>query len=264
MPRLKPVGQAVTEALQFSRRLEARRGDIKTFELQRLARMACPYDNNRLLYLAKEMLVAEIERNFERFDAAASEMLAHPIGWDLAANMAIISMYAFNPDVSLQLARCALEARPDSEELIEFLSDSAWFCGDLALCRELRERIERLGGEMDKGLVDEEARRILADADVPLESYRQMVHGLHALVREHLAGAMNIHVEYYFDTARHEDGSESIVLEVLSNLDEDALDALDDAVLEYSSDINRWGLDLSRVSTLLVRDLPVDHSQGAA
>lgn len=264
MPMLKPVGQALSEALEFSMRLEDRRGDIQPFEIRRLERMAYPKEGNHLMYLVKEMLVAEMSRDFERFDKAAQNFLSQSVSWNVTANMSVTALFAFSPEMALTMARRAIEMSPGNGEAINFASDIAWFAGDLPLCTELRKRHERLGEEMDKKLTDQDTRRILAGAGVTESAYKDLVTGLHALLREHLSGAMRDRVKLHFDTQQHEDGSEGLVLEVLSDMDDERLDALDDAVLEYGSDTERWGYDLCRITTFLVRDLPQSSAEGAA
>ncbi|UBU49812.1 hypothetical protein LCW13_06030 [Cobetia amphilecti] len=261
---LNPVGQAISEAMKFSMRLEERRGSIQSFDIRRLESMACPQKGNYLMYLSKEMLVAEICRDFERFDKAAQSFLSQSVSWELAANMSMTALFAFSPDMAKMMARRALDMAPGNGEVISFASDIAWFAGDLPLCTELRKRHERLGEEMDKKLTDQDTRRILEDAGVTEGEYQDLVAGLHALLREHLSGAMRDRVRLHFDTQHHEDGSEGLVLEVLSDMDDERLDALDDAVLEYGSDTGRWGYDLCRITTFLVRDLPQSSAEGAA
>ncbi|MGM0987924.1 MAG: hypothetical protein ACQEXI_13205 [Pseudomonadota bacterium] len=100
--------------MQLSSRLEERRGSLGKFDLRRLAHMACPQESNYQLHLAREMLVAEIERDFERFDRAAGHFLSQAVGWSLAANMSTIALFSFNPHVSLQLSRRALDMQRDS------------------------------------------------------------------------------------------------------------------------------------------------------
>ncbi|MDL4862968.1 hypothetical protein NPJ88_011535 [Halomonas elongata] len=260
MPRVKPVGQTLTEAFDYSIRLEGRRGDLKDFELRRLEQLAYPKEGNYLLYLAKEMLVAEIERDYERFDKAADRFLQNGASDDLLINMSSITLFALNPGLALALVRRLIELYPDHTEGFKLIAECAWFAGDLPLCAELRERIERLGGEMEKDLRDEEATRVLSEAGVALEHYRDYVHGLHDIVRNHLTGHRDARLELDFEVTQHEDGHEGIVLQVFSNLESEHLDRLDDDFLEHACSPEAIDSGVSDVVTVLVRDIPVQEA----
>lgn len=111
---------------------------------------------------------------------------------------------------------------------------------------------------------DAKVRSILSDASVPVEHYTRYIDNIHGVVREHLAYQRNVKVELLIGIAAHEDGSESIVFEVMTDEDEDQLDALDDKMLEMSVEDDNMNPDLRRVMTCLVRDMREYPAEPAA
>lgn len=264
MPRPKPIGETLSEALNFSIHLEERRGDLTPFELKRLEALAYPKEGNYFQYLVKEMLVAETKRDYERFDAAADRFLENAVPGDLLVNMSSSALFALSPrHVSAMIRRLATEC-PDWLEGLMLVQSAAFFVGDLGLSNELRERIARLGGEMEQEVRDVQAGRILAAAGIEPDSYHGFVQGVYALVRKYVSEQYNTRLVLDVTTQLHEDGHESIVYQVFSSLEDEQLDRLDDELLEYASSPEAVESGVPNVVTVLVRDMPAFQAEGAA
>ncbi|RCV87494.1 hypothetical protein [Billgrantia montanilacus] len=264
MPRPKPVGQALQEAINYSIRLEEERADLTDFQIARLARLACPSPGNYLLHLVKEMLVAEMERDFKRFDQAAERFLASRVTDDLLINMSSTALFAHSPGAAVTMLRRLMNDYPDRLDGFVWAVEVAWFVGDLELCVELRERVERLGGSMERDGRDLEAIRVLSEAGVSLDSYRAYLEGVHSLIRQHVEGRRDVRVVLNFGTTQHEDGYEGVILEIKSDLEEAALDRLDDDLLVYAGSNEAIESGVSNAVTILVRDLPEHRSERVA
>lgn len=264
MPRPKPIGETLAEALDFSVRLEERRGSLTLFELTRLERLAYPKEGSYLQYLIKEMLVAETKRDYERFDSAADRFLETKVPSELLVNMSSSALLALSPRHVSAIIRKLLNECPNWLEGLTLVQPATLFAGDLRLFNDLRERAARLGGEMEQDDRSVQVERVLAAAGVDPDSYHGFVQGINALLRKYVSKRHNTRLILDVTTQLHEDGHEGIVYEIFLGLEDEQLDRLDDELLEYASSPEVIESGVPNVVTVLVRDMPALQTEGAA
>ncbi|GEK50896.1 hypothetical protein HVE01_16170 [Vreelandella venusta] len=251
----KTVAQKLNEAFDYSVRLEARRASLSDFEILRLKRLLTGFEGNALLSSVADMLVAEIERDFEKFDSALSVFLSNNPSFDLMCSIASTSQFAFHPRAASDLMRNCFEIAPDDLEFHYGFTRVAWFSGNLQLCAEMIERRLKLGGLlMPLDTVARKASSVLENFQVPASLFEQMVHEVHSKIRYSVSHKRDVSIELNLDVEEHEDGSNNIVLEIFSDQDEDSLDLLDEEMSGLISDVEKWGYDLPRIMSILVRD----------
>ncbi|SDL77549.1 hypothetical protein SAMN05661010_02513 [Modicisalibacter muralis] len=256
MPQAKTVTDALQEAMNLSEELERRRPSISPFDVRRLERMANPKGGNRLAFLVKEVLVGEITRDFNRAYDAVEHIVAEPTDPWVFPPIASLAMLCFNPTLSLTVVRKALPMHISNAVDLERLMQGAWFSGDLGLCHEIDQKLRAAKGEMAQDYRIEEMVGILDEAGVSMEEYRDYVAGFHLVLRKHYSGQAHNRISLGFDALRHEDGQRSIVFQVFSDLDDEALDRLDDDLMERQSDPSAVKDNLASVVSYLVRDMP--------
>lgn len=264
MPRPKTVADKLNEVFRYSVSLESKRGNLSDFEIRRLESMIGPVNGNRLLLTIKQLLVAEIQRDFEAFDAALEDFESANAPFPMVPSIASQALFAFNPEAASQLMHRSFEMAPDDLEFLSRFAKVAWFSGDLDLCRQMILRRERLGGEvvsLDRRAL--ETGVVLADANITTELYQSLIKGVNQNLRNRLAGERDVNVQMEIEVDAHEDGSSGIVVQIFSDMEEERLDQLDDDMHKLISDTDTWGYDLPRVVSILVRDIvPTDELEG--
>lgn len=259
MVQPKPIEDVIGQALQYSLRLEDRRGELTDFEVKRLAHEISSAGNNAMVTALHDVLVGEIERDFQKLDTAAEQVFSMPAGPGLFANIGNLVLFAFNPELASAMSRHAFELDSESPELLEHLLLNAWYSGDMQLCQEIYHRMKVLQVDLDKveHFQFEYTFSVLERSGVPISEYREAIVGLHSIIRPYVAGKRNVRVLLNFEPVNHEDGYEGIVAEVsFDGLEEEILDHLDDSLLDWTADPERVSPELSRVVTFLARDIP--------
>ncbi|RUR43373.1 hypothetical protein [Vreelandella populi] len=256
MKQAKTVAEQLNEAFAYSLRLEGRRGSLTDFEVTRLGTMLGGSKGNRLLVAVCDLLVSEIERDFDKFDIALSDFKAWNSNFDLACSIASTAQFAFNPlAASLLLGQC-FQIAPDDLGFHHGFTKIAWFSGDLTLCAQMIDVRTNLGDDaMPLDTKVEKAISVLNDAQVELALYQELIHGVHQKLREYVSFKRDVNISLDIDVDAYEDGSRGIVLQIFSDQDDEHLDQLDDDMTDLISDTDRWGVDLPRIMTILVRDL---------
>lgn len=259
MSQPQPIANVISQAIQHSLRLEQRRCLLTDFDVKRLAQEVSRAGNNALAAAVGNVLVGEMERDFPRVDAGAKRLMELGAAEELLVNLANTVLLAFNPALASTLSRQVVEQRGDSPQLLNHAMMNAWFTGDLALCRDAMQRLTALQAEyapLFNALEINRFIRLLDNAGVTLNEYRQAIRIFYATLRSHLAHKRNVRTVVHLESVIHEDGYEGIVVEImLAGLGSEKLDDLDDALLDVVSTPEQISLPLSHLMTFLVRDV---------
>lgn len=265
MPSTSKLAVALAEAFDLSEKLDKHRECVNELEVMRLQRMFKGHESNRAIGLMKKALVADIQRDYETFDASMQTLLqvATPDLWE---NLSSLALYAHNIGIAREFIQKAYRESPDSINSLAFLARNAWLSGDLPLFNELVFSVNRLGGKLeDNKFGSEEINRLLNDAGIAIDSYAKYIESVHSVIRRNLANRPKVNLRLNVEPVTHEDGSESIVCEIMTDLEDEDLERLDDDILEMTVDDSQTDESLRSVMSYMVRDIrPFQSSEVAS
>ncbi|WP_189445705.1 hypothetical protein [Salinicola rhizosphaerae] len=249
--------------MDYSIELESARGNLTQFQVNRLAQMVSKSGTGLCQTLIRDALVAEIERDYAAFDVAAERLIAHYPGESgMLLNMSNVALFTFDADIALKLLKLAMSGLSTDARALHHIAPVAWNCGDLELLMDVRRRLASMNGEsesMRQWRSDEAVVNVLDGSGVGLDEYRAYVRGFYKLVREHTANLMNTRVGIDIDAVTYEDGQGKVVLQVFADLDPEALEALDEALIDRDCDETEVSPQLAGIVSCLARDFPANR-----
>ncbi|OLO03334.1 hypothetical protein [Salinicola socius] len=261
MPQPLTRANAVTQILGELQRMEARRGCGDTLGDRRLQRSLASLDQSSESEVARRAIQAQWDRDFPAFDAAAEMLLDMD---DLSepgttyVNFALMCHYALNADLCARLNRRALQFNRSDQVFVETVARNAWHAGDIKISDQATARLGKLNAESYEELRDliQESSELLVLHGVTHDAFQQYVQCLFELIRGFVANKTDVRLVSGVDIEDYEDGHQELLVMFDLDLDDDTLDAIDEALLELRSDADRVNPALNKCVGVLVRDYP--------
>lgn len=269
MPKPQLRANAVSDALTELKRMEDRRGCYTQLDERRLYRELDKLDGSAESEVARAAIRAQWNRQFAEFDAAVMnllemENLSHP--GSLYVNFSLMSLRALNADLASQLNRKAFRANQTDPEFLIHVLRNSWYSGDLDTYQEIIDQLAKLKYDgLDELYAPlDTAKNALGRESLSYSEYQRHVQRISQLVRGFLVNRPEVYLLAGIEPETHEDGHEELVLEFDLGLDDDTLDAIDEALLELRSDADRVNPALNKCIGVLVRDYPQSVSAEAS
>ncbi|NWO54997.1 hypothetical protein DEJ73_01900 [Chromohalobacter salexigens] len=268
MPQPQLRANAISQVLTELKRMEERRGHTTQLDERRLQKSLASLDDSAESLVSSKAIQAQWNRDYEAFDSAVAAMLelddlSRP--HSLYVNFALMSIHALNPLLSSRLNHAAFRAEQRQPKFLRHVLRNAWHVADLELYEEVISQLGRLNADDYEELYEplQASRDLLDHHGVTPAELQQHIQRVFELIRGFLTNRVDAYLGFGLEPETYDDGHQELVLEFELGVDDDTLDAIDEALLSLLSDPSRVRPELNKCVGVLVRDYPESVSAEA-